>query len=503
MVEASEKSWEPYVLPLAVVFFHLACLDRYGFFRDELYFVACGQHLAWGYVDQPPLIALIARLAWWLCGHGGSILLFRLPAALSHAATAWVAWRLAASWEGGRTARWLAATAVAVAPVHLAHGHLLTMNSFELLLWASAALVAVVAMSAPRAWLGVGALLGLAILDKYSAALFAVCIVFGLLATPARQHLRTRWFWGGVAVALLLAMPTVLWQFAHGLPFLELLENGRRGKNAILPLATLVRSIFWEQGYGGAALALAGLAWLLTDARAAGSRFLGVAILAFVLVTLQMHPKPYYLAPGITPLFAAGAVALERATRKAWARRGALALVAASALPMAPLALPLLPIQSMLQWQARLGVVPQHLERKLYSDVPQHYADQFGWPERVAAVVEVVRRLTPEERAQAVVYTDNYGRAAALQLLGAGLDLPVVCGHNQYYLWGVPGQPVVVVALGGDITAYGSDFEQVSEVGRTPTLPEGMPFESDIPIFVLRRPRAPFTDLFSKCRHFE
>lgn len=504
-VRAERRELIPVALIAAAVFLlHLACGGRYGFFRDELYFVACGQHLAWGYVDQPPLIALVARFAWWLSGHGGSVLLFRLPAALSQVGTVWVAAALARRLGGGVFAGAFAALATALAPIQLAQGHLLTMNAFELLLWSAVALAAVVAAQGrPRVWVAAGGLLGLALLDKYSAVFLAFALLIGLLLTPARVHLRSRWFWIGVAVAAGIALPSALWQLRHGLPFLELLHNGQRDKNAVIPLGAFVGEVVLEQGPIGLGVAVWGLFWLLASRAVGVARFLGAAVAVLLVTMIALHAKPYYLAPAFTPLFAGGAVALERAFLRAGVRGLALALVAASALPAVPLVLPILPIRSMLAWQSRLGVTPQHLERLRYTDVPQHFADQFGWRERVAAVEQVVRALPPGDREQAVIYTTNYGRAAALQLFGRGLP-PVVSGHNQYFLWGVPGEPRVMVALGGEASDYAGDFGQVTLAGHTPDIPEGMPYESEVPIFVLRAPHPPVTELFRRgAKHFE
>lgn len=236
------RPWLPALLCACLALsLHVACADQYGLFRDELYFVACGKRLAWGYVDQPPLIALIARVAFWLSGQGRSVLLFRLPAAAAHAATVVVASMLARRFAGGFAAA-LSGLAVAVAPIHLAQGHLLTTNTFELLLWAAIAIVAVdAAAGKPRWWVLAGALLGVALLTKYSAGLLALTLVGGLLATSSRSALRSPWLWCGVAVAGVLALPSALWQLHHGLPFVELLQNGQRYKNALLPPLRLLR----------------------------------------------------------------------------------------------------------------------------------------------------------------------------------------------------------------------------------------------------------------------
>jgi hypothetical protein len=496
----------PLAFAALAVLLHLACGGRYGFFRDELYFVACGKRLAWGYVDQPPLAPALARAAWWLGGDGDSVLRFRLPWSLLHAATVLVAAAIARRLGGGLFAAALAAAAVALGTIHLAQGHLVSMNALELLLWAGVALAALTAVEGrPRAWLPAGLLLGLALLSKYSAGLLVGGLLAGLLATRARRQLATPWPWAGAALALALALPAAVWQLRNGLPFLELLRNGQAYKNAAVPVAgVLGEALFLLHGPAGGLLVLAGLGALLAWRPMEQARFLGAGLLVLLAAYLALGAKPYYLAPAMTPLLCAGAVVAERVLRPAWARGLALAAVLVPGAMGLPIAIPILPPDAMVAWQERLGVRPRKLERLTYGDMPQHLADQLGWPEQVATVAAVVRALPPEDRARAVIYGPNYGRAAAVELLGRGLGLPPVIGsHNQYALWGVPGSPEVVIAIGGRAEQYARSFRDVRLAAETPAVPHSMPYESEVDVFVLRGPRRPVAELLREARHFE
>jgi 4-amino-4-deoxy-L-arabinose transferase-like glycosyltransferase len=494
----------PLALTAGVLALHLACGGRLGFFRDELYFVACGQRLAWGYVDQPPLIALVARVAWWVSGDGGSVALFRAPAYLAGAGSVVVTALVARRLGGGRFAMALAAAATAGSALQLAQGHLLTMNVLELLLWSLTALALLAALQGSEpAWLAAGALLGLAMLAKYSGGLLAVALLLGLFATGARRALVSRWALAGMALAAALALPALWWQLDHGLPFLELLRNGRLQKNAEITPAMLLSGLLLEQGPLGLLLAATGAFHLLVRRQGREARWLGVAMV-LVLVALSLAGgKPYYLGPAFPPLFAAGAV-LAEALLPAWRplRVAAVALTAGLVLPAAPIAIPLLEPSATVAWMERLGVAPVRTERAFTQPLPQHQADQLGWSGQVAAVRAVVEGLPPGERAMAVIYTTNYGRAAALQLLGRGLP-PVISGHNQYFLWGVPGRPTVVVALGGRTEDYAANFSEVELAGRTPALPDGMPYESAVPVYLLRGPRAPVAELFKASKNYQ
>jgi len=485
---------------------HLCCGGRYGFFRDELYFVVCGARLAWGYVDQPPLVAVVARLAWWLSGEGRSVLAFRLPAMLAHAGTTLLAAALARRLGGGTLAMALAAAAALASAVQLAQGHVVTVNVFEILLWSGVALAALQAIHGrPRRWLLAGGLLGLSLLTKYSAGFLAVGLFAGIAVTGARRELASRWFWAGVGLAALLALPTALWQWQHGLPFLELLRNGRLYKNAPLTMGQLLGGLTLEQGPLGLTLGLAGLVRLLARPDGARARFLGVALALVGAALVALDGKPYYFAPLFPPLFAAGAVAVERwlPAARPW-RWIPVGLVLLIGVPAVPIAIPLLPPATTVAWLGWLGVGPAPLERMKYGAMPQHFADQLGWQERVEAVAAAWNALPPAERAHAVIYTTNYGRAAAIELFGKRLGLPrPISGHNQYYLWGLPpGEHDVVLAVGGDAEVYARAFETVTTMGRTPEIHYGMPYESGIPLYLLRGPRSSPAALLEMARSY-
>jgi len=496
----------PAAIAAAGLAVHVCCGGRYGFFRDELYFVVCGERLAWGYVDQPPLVAAVARFAWWLSGDGRSVLAFRLPAVLAHAGTILLAAGMARRLGGGTLAMALAAAAALAAAVEMAQGHLLTMNVLEILLWSGVALCALQAADGRRRlWLLAGALLGLALLAKYSAGFLALGLLAGIVATRARRELASPWLWAGVGLAALLALPSALWQWRHGLPFLELLRNGQIYKNAPLGPGQLLGGLVLEEGALGVALSLVGFAHLLARREGEKARFLGVALGLVAVALAALGGKPYYFAPVFPALFAAGAVAVEQwlppASPWRWAPLGLVLLLGVPALPVA---IPLLPPAATAAWSARLGVEPPHLERMKYGALPQHLADQFGWEERVAAVAAAWEALPAADRARAVIVTTNYGRAAAIDLLGRRLGLPrPISGHNQYYLWGVPpGVHDVALAVGGDAEGYARAFETVTPVGRTPEIPWGMPYESGIPLYLLRGPRASPAALLERMRSY-
>ncbi|ACG71649.1 conserved hypothetical protein [Anaeromyxobacter sp. K] len=484
---------------------HAACGGRYGIFRDELYFVACGRRLAAGYVDQPPGIAVVARLASELFGTWVPGL--RLPAWLASAATVLLAGRLAARLGAGAAGAALASAATLACGVLLALGHYLTMNAFEPLLVLALALLLVRLADGgdPRLWVAAGAVAGLAALFKYTSALVALALLAGVAATSARRALRTRWALAGAAVGLLAVLPNLAWQLAHGLPFLELVRNGQLHKNAPTSPSAFALALLRDANPLLAPLWLGGLGWLVGRPGAPGARALGIGAALYLALLAATGGKPYYAAPVLPLLLAAGGAAAARLLRRPALRLAAPALTVLSVAPALPLALPLLPEPAFVRWQAALGVEPERMERTTYGVLPQIFADQHGWRELVRGVGEAAATLAPAERATAAVFGQNYGEAAAVDVYGADLGLPpAISGHNQYWLWGVPpgrGDPILVISDADE--DCGGAFRERVLAARLPSSPWVMPYEDARWIWICRGLRRPLAGLWPALRSYQ
>ncbi|HEY5677903.1 MAG TPA: glycosyltransferase family 39 protein [Myxococcales bacterium] len=479
------KSRTPLALALLTVALHLVILGRYGWFRDELYFLACGRRLAWGYVDQPPLIALVSRTAYALSF--GSLTLYRLPAALAHGGLVYLAGRFAERLGGGAV---LACLAVAFAPVYAVDGHLLTMNAFEPLLYLAACTLLLLLLRGgdARLWLGVGALTGLGILNKHSFVLHAGCLLLALLLTPGRRALASRWFAGGVLVAALLVLPHAIWQVRAGFPMLELLA-AQKWKNAPWTPQEFVVQQLLQLNPLAALAGLAGLRLLFREARP-----LALAFLLQLALFAALKGKSYYVAADWVPLIAAAGPALRRL------QLPAAALLAATDAALLPIALPILPPAALARYQLALGIAPQKMENLDYGALPQHLADMFGCQELHDAVAEAAQQLAPGERA--AVYTQNYGEAGALELFGSA-GLPVISGHNNYFLWGAPRGLTALLIVGGRLSSHLEAFEECHEAARERISPWAMPYEQGRPIWICRRPRAPLEVLWPRVKHYQ
>lgn len=480
----------------------------WGYFRDEFYYLACGRHLAWGYVDHGPIVALQARAAELLFGHSltGIRLLSALGGALRVLLTGLLVWALG----GRRPAQALAMIGLLLAPQYLGLDSFLSMNSWESFFWMGCLLALILLLrgnSARACWIAFGLFAGIGLLNKPSMTFFLIALLLGLLLTPERRILFSRWIALGIALLVIIALPNLLWQIANHWPTLEFLHNGRVGhKNiALAPLPFLAQQIL---NLNPISIFLwgCGLIWLLFNRRAKSWRFLGFTYLIFLACMMALHAKDYYVIPIYPVLFAAGGIAWEQVfrTRPAVQNDRAFAfpiyetLLILTGLLILPMAIPVLRPASWVTYARAMHLYSQssNTENQSSGVLPQFYADRFGWQEEVNAIQAVVQRLSPEDRAHAGILADNYGEAGAVDLLGHDLP-PVISGHNTYWLWGpqsVDGH--VLIVLSEDPLRHFTPFcSRVEDEGRL-DYPLSMPYEHKH-IYLLhdcRRPLSPKDD---------
>jgi hypothetical protein len=498
--------FEAWALPLLTLLLNVLFIRGYGYFRDELYYLANGEHLGLGYVEHPPLIGFIAAFVRLTLGE--SRFAIRLLPALAAAATVWLAARMAAEMGGGRFARLLAGVSVMLLPAFVGLFSVFTVNAFDVLFWAACTLVVlrILGTGNDRLWLVFGLLAGIGLENKISVLFLGFGVAAGLLLAREWKALASRRLWIGGAVAAAIFLPYVLWQAANGWPLVEFMENARRLKNVDLGFGEFM----WQQALQANLLALpvwlAGLAFLLSAPSARAFRAAGwiyPAVLAAMLAAGDA--KPYYLAPAYTLLFAAGGVAIERwtRTRARAVRPAALVAVVAGGLVSAPIARPILPVDTYVRYAAFLGVQPSSGERHETGRLPQMFADEFGWHELAETVARVYRSLPPADQARACILAQNYGEAGAIDLFGPALGLPkAISGHNSYFLWGPHGCTGEVVI---DIGASAQDVEPLfASVERATlfTCTDCMPYEDNKPIWILREPRQPLSVMWPRFKGY-
>jgi len=486
---------------------HLYAGRHYGYFIDELYYIACSHHLDWGYVDQPPLIALITRISGAILGE--SLPAIRFVPALAGAALVFLTGLLARELGAGIFGEALAALSILVAPGFLATDNFLSMNAFEPLFWTGCAyvLVRMIKTGDTRWWLWFGLLAGLGLENKHSMLIFGTGLVFGLLLTPERRVFLSKWFWIAGLIAVALFLPNLIWNIQHHFPFLELQANIRRsGRNVDLS----VIQFFGQQVLTMLPLAvpiwLAGLWHYFFTREGKTFRVLGWAWLFAAIVILAMNPRVYYLWPAFPVLFAAGAVRWEIWLARPglrWARFAYPALLVAMGIVLAPLAIPVLPVETFIPYTKALHLEQPRVETHRLGPLPQIFADQFGWAEMVAVVARAFNNLPADVRPKTAIFGQNYGQAGAVDLFGPRYGLPkAISGHQNYFLWGprdYTGESVIVMAYTKE--RLERNFASVEWVGRVEH-PYSMPYEH-FDVFYCRGLKQPLRDLWPEVKNWD
>lgn len=501
------------VFALLTLVAHLATSFRYGYFRDELYFIACAKHPAWGYVDQPPLVAVAA----WLSAPAAyNIVALRLLAVIAAALTVWLAARIARELGGGRFAQGVAALATMLLPAYLLLGNTLTTTSFEPLSWTLLvyALIRLVRTGDQRYWLGAGLAFAFGMYGKYSMLLLAAALFIGLVLTKERRFLASVWFAMGSVLALALIAPNVLWQASHGWAFVQVVEGDfahRHAFNTGLQLeyhnfvknavAFIIEQLVYTNPLS-VPLWIAGFAMFAFSRRFTDLRFIAIAYVVLLVVAIWLEGKGYYIIGIYAVLLAAGGVAAERMlTTRAW-RIAAIAVFLICTLPFVPLSLPVLPIQTFIAYSKTLHLTGQNGE-------PAHviqpvYAEEFGWNELAQHVAAVYNALPPDVRVHTGIFADTYADAGGLDFYGPRYGLPpAISAQNTYYLWGTRGYDgrtlIVVGASQADVVRrYFRKMTLVATYGH----PYKWIVEGPTPIYLCSDPIVPLAQIWPHLRWF-
>jgi hypothetical protein len=491
--------WAAWGVAAVVAIVHLFAAGRYGFFVNELYFIVCGRHPAFGYVDQPPLVPLIAAATQFAGAH---VWLLRLPsvlvAALLVPLVVWFAVLLGASTRGA----WLAAIAAASPPMLVAMTSTLTTSTFEVFDFTAVAYLVTRALlrAEGRAFWWAGAFAGCAFESKYGILIWVIGLAAGLLLAGPRAAFRSRDLWIGVGIAVLIALPNVLWQLTHGLPFLEVMRNDSAGNLTGSP-AQFAIDQFVALNVVLAPLYLTGVIAPFVSARLAEFRFLAIAFVVSALLVFATHGKSYYLAGAYPAMFALGAAACTRLPKVVvtiWAT-----LAAANGALALPFVLPL-------YTPGRLQYVIEHSgfrERPVEvatvgAPLTQVFSYEFGWEDLASQVGSIYASLPPADRAKAAIFATRYGEAAAIDVLGTNLP-PALSGNNQYYLWGPRGfDGSVVIAINVDPAQWSQWCNSARVVGVFGTSPYVMPRERERPIVLCRGMHPPLAQLWPRLKFY-
>jgi hypothetical protein len=491
-----------------IIHFAVNLSGGYGYFRDELYYLACSDHMAWGYVDQPPFsiaVLFISRLLF-----GDSLFAIRLFPAIAGAVVVAFAGLITRELGGKRYAQVLASCCTILAPLLLGMNSFFSMNSFDILFWTIAfyLIILCVKKDEQKYWFSLGIVLGLGLLNKISVLWLGTGLAFGLLFTPQRKLLFARRVWFAAAMAFFLFLPHIIWQVNYNFPTMEFIKNATSHKYvAISPMKMFVEQVM-NMNPSSFPLWFAGLIYFLIAKSTRQFRILPLIYLTvFIILVINRNSKSEYMGPMFPMLFALGAYSFETFLWKMkwrWLKPVMLLLLLPFSIVSAPFALAVLPVESFISYSQTLGMKPSTPEKKQLSSLPQFYADMFGWEKMAAAVSDAYNTLTPDEKIKCVIICNNYGEAGAIDFFGPKYHLPkAISGHNNYWLWGprnATGE--VVIRMGGKIESLKESYRDVIQVGVFKD-DYCMPYENNMPVWICKKRNTPLQNDWANFRHYE
>jgi 4-amino-4-deoxy-L-arabinose transferase-like glycosyltransferase len=481
---------------------HMSMAGNYGYFRDELYYIVSGQHLQAGYVDFPPMIAYIAALLNALAGD--SLVAIHVVPALAGAALVVVAGFVARELGGNKWAQVLAAVA-ALVTAQLAFASIFSMDILDALWWSLCAYIFIrlLGRNEPRLWLAFGLVAGLGLFTKLTIAFFLLSLLVGILVTPARRYLYSRWFVLGAAVAIAFLVPYVLWNAANGWATVDFyIHHG--GLNGTGPVDFIALQILIANPVN-IPIVIAGLYFLLRSSSGGSYRAIGVALVFLFVLFVVINAKPYFYEAAYPILLAGGAVALTQKTGQVrkWVLKGLLVALVVSGALIAPLEMPFLPPTIYAgTYSALTGVANGAAAQGNAGQFPQYLGDRFGWNTMTQTVSEVYHSLPAQEQSEACVFASNYGEASAVAFLGKSDNLPpVISTHNNFYIWGPGNCGKVLITVGVNMTRLEQAYANVTQVG-TIVCSYCMTNEDNVPVYLATNPTISLASVWSSLKDF-
>ena len=486
---------------------HLIFNSGYGYFRDEFYYMACGENLDFGYVDHPPLIALIARFSTLLLGE--SVYAIRIFPAVAGAVTVFLTGLITRELGGGKFALVIAGVASLFSPVLIIQSGYLSMNALDITFWTAAlyVLVLIIKYDKEKLWINFGIIAGIGLQNKISILFLGLGLGIGMLLTPYRKYFTSKYFWMGTCIAVLIFLPHIIWQISHGWPTLEFIANASAYKIKHTSPVEFILNHFLELHPVSVILLFTGLVYFIIIEKSGRYKILPIIYLSVLVFFLFQNTKPYYMSVLIPLMIALGAAAVDILSGdrlRTWMKTAIVVFFLPGYFWSVPLVLPVLGIDDYISYADYFGMKPSSGENHEMGLLPQHYADRFGWNEIVYAVKEAYDGLSEEEKHKALVFGQNYGEAGAVNLLGRKYGLPyAISSHNSYWLWGYPEDFTgdVLIVIGSNMKDNSEFFESVEQVS-TASNKYAMPYENNLPVFVCRNLKVSPEDLWQRIKNF-
>ena len=481
----------------------------YGIFRDEFYYLACSHNLDFGYVDQPPLSIYILGLNRFL--FGDTLFALRLIPALAGALTVTITGLMVRKLGGGRFAIILASLSVIAAPIFLGTNSIYSMNCIDILFWSLGAylIIRIIQEDNPKLWLKLGMVIGFGLLNKISMGFFGLGLLAAIILTSQRKNLLTRWPYLAGLLAGGIFLPYIIWNIGHNFAHLEFIRNATNYKYANLTPIDFISGQLLLLHPVNLPVWLSGLYFYFFNKKGKTYRLLGIIwLMVFLIFIINGHSKAEYMSPAYPLLFAAGAVQIEILSRRRFFKHVKYllpAVIVSGGIITAPMAIPCLPVETYIRYSKALGITAESSEAKELTDLPQHYADMFGWENMARTVSEVYATIPPEEKLHTVVYANNYGEAGAIEYYSRKYDLPpVICPHNNYWIWGWRQRNKkyqTVIIIGGNILDHLSSLNRVEQAAMIQCL-YCMPYENNLPVFIGRKLKRSLEEIWESNKNY-
>ncbi|UCH66722.1 MAG: glycosyltransferase family 39 protein [Ignavibacterium sp.] len=496
---------------LIKLFIHLYTntFASHGMFRDELYYLSCASRPDIGYVDQPPLSIFILGISRLFLGD--SLFAIRLLPAIAGALTVFITGMMVKKMDGRTFAITIASLAVIFAPIYFGMNTFFSMNAFDILLWAVAfyLITLIVKEDNPKLWIWLGIVLGLGLMNKIGFLWLGFGLFIGLLFMD-RNKLRTKNPWITAGIAFIIFLPFIIWNATYDWAHIEFIRNAQMYKYSEITRGDFVMWIFILMNPASAVIWILGLYYLFFNKGGKQFKILGIIfIVTFLILFISGKSKSEYLSPAFTPLFAAGGIILEQiSSRKFWKWLKYVVIIplVVSGIITAPLALPILPVETYINYAASIGFGPSTSENKELAELPQFYADMFGWEELAKNVSAVYQTIPEEEKDRTLIYTNNYGEAGAVEYYSEKYPLPpVISAHNNFWIWGwdyLNEEIKNVIIIGGNIEDHLESCEE-AEMVLVHKVEYVMPYENNLPIFLCRNLIRDFQQIWENTKHFE
>ena len=496
------------IFVLVKIGLNLTAISKFGFQRDELLHFALAGHLDWGYIEVPPVIALLGKIS--LVIFGDSVFAARIFPTLCSGLIILLSGLTAVELGGKKLAVALTCLALIFSPAFAASDYLFEPVVFDQLWWVLSVwlLIKYCNTLSVKYLYFLGVAIGFGLLTKYTMGFFAAALALGILASNQRKLFLNRHTIAGILLALLIFLPNLTWQFQHSFPvFTQMAALKTEQLDQLKPSGFILQQLV-DNGVA-LFLWLPGFALLLISPLFRKFQFVAFAFLLIFAFFLSMNGKNYYLFGVYPALFAAGGVAFER-----WLKTSRLALrvalVACFTIPnffIFPIALPIL---SLKQTIAVIGAGQNNFPFLnfvvLWDDnqvhpITQNYGVMLGWDELTERVAKVWQSLSPDQQQRTQIFADNYGEASALSYYGKQYHLPTVVSlDSSFDLWApaeLNGEYIIYVdeQKGRNVAKLQPFLESCIPIGR---VENPLSIENGTKIFLLVHPKQTLNELYKR-----